>query len=278
MDFGSVLSILASVTAVVTPVITYCLSSRKHGLQAVFRYDKERTETELTLRNTSNGVIFIDRIELHQSYWIDFDLTSQFGNNCFFLGQYTTIVFDSDSLKGYISEALEKGKMSKFYRKYGSRRMGFRLIVESSEGLIATTWFKIGERDEVWRVYDFASCGKSYYSFRSFYNPREPYGAIVAMLAFVFGLALYDAYEVLGIVTILCGYALSLVQILITSAGGFSNGQTATMLGLIAGLPLILTIWLINPNTSQIPLCFMIYLISTMYHCGWTRKMSGWNL
>ncbi len=278
MDSEILIGLFTIIVALVTPFLTYYLGNRKQRIQAVIMTIKESKESNVVIRNLSNNCVFIDNVILYQSISIYYYI-SQNQNKLLHPGDSTVIVFNTDTLEHYVSKSLDQGKMSKTYRKYGSYRMGFKIVIETSEGNLSTTWFKIGNKLGYWSMYDYFTYNKSYYLFRRFYNQNAVnFGFIIVFfIGLIAGVEWEAGNTTYAVLIMLMCYFSMLVLVTLHSSCGYRNNRMTILIALITGIPILIATIMNNQGTSVLIYVY-IYLSATAYHWILTLKMSGWNL
>lgn len=282
-DLELLVTIISLTSAVFSPIVTMVVSSKKRKLQISFDHSKDFDSTTLVIRNTGSQSIFIDEIWLHKTQWIEYDLFERFSRNLsrpIVLNSGKTIrtIFAESELAAILNDAIKKGKVELSWPSYKERRLGFKVVINSSEGIGSTIWFKIGRREVNGKChqYDFIGYRKSYYDLRRYYNSID-WGTSVSIPVFMlaFGAIAYYNNWTYDWIILIAGYVSLVVVSTIFVTDGLPNRNSVRKHTWILTITFAVMFWMIGAGMGE---TILFTIVIAAYHTNLISKYSGWNL
>lgn len=283
VELELIIAVISLISAISSPMITILASSKKRKLQVSFDHSKDYASTTLIIRNTGPQSIFIDEIWLHKTQWIEYNIFDRFSRNT---GKPITVdpgmliktTFSELELTDILNDAKIKGNVDKSWPRYEEFRLGFKVVICSSEGIGSTRWFKIGKRGAKGysHQYDFIGYHKSYYDLRRYYNSISwGQSILVPVIVLLCGAIAYYEGSQYDWIPLLAGYISLVVVSIIFVTDGLPNRNAVRKHIWILTISFGVIFWMIS---GEVLLTAFLTFLMAGYHIGVITKYSGWDL
>lgn len=279
------LGVITALIAVLSGLLPLILSSyypfKKSPFQIVFVKDNDINK--ILIRNAGPNLVFIDKIELHKcpghsKHGIR-NISQKFGivkNTKLLPGSSISALYSEDEIKGIVLDNYAFC-YNKEYDDTEECRLGYKVIIESSEGKVGTKWFKMGLNTGIWCFYDYQWKRGSYYPTGKYYDRLafERFRVYI-MLFSVLMVASASLYGSTTWMWISLGLPLFCLLIgFLGATDGYCTVIGCVIDSLIWSIPILVWIYYM---TSYVEITIFFGIIVILYVEVAFRKLSGWDM